>query len=111
FSSIAIVNGPTPPGTGVSAPATSATFGWTSPTTREPRFSNAASRGDPAPYSRSMTPRSLTGVVPTSITVAPGATNDGPTNAGRPIAAIRMSARAATPGRSGVFEWQIVTVA
>ena len=32
FSSIAIVSGPTPPGTGVSAPATSATSGCTSPT-------------------------------------------------------------------------------
>src|SRR6266568_505928 len=33
------------------------------------------------------------------------------TKPGRPIAAIRMSPRAATDGRSGVFEWQIVTVA
>src|SRR5262245_12138943 len=33
LSSIAIVNGPTPPGTGDSAPATSPTSGCTSPTT------------------------------------------------------------------------------
>ena len=32
-------------------------------------------------------------------------------DAGRPIAAIRMSASAATRGRSTVREWQIVTVA
>ena len=31
-----------PPGTGVSAPATCSTSGWTSPSTSEPRFSNAA---------------------------------------------------------------------
>ena len=30
--SMAMVSGPTPPGTGVMAPATSATWGWTSPT-------------------------------------------------------------------------------
>src|SRR5215203_1246043 len=49
FSSIAIVSGPTPPGTGVSAPATSTTDGCTSPTTSDPRLSNAASLGEPAP--------------------------------------------------------------
>ena len=36
--------------------------------------------------------RSLTGVVPTSMTVAPGLTKSRVTNAGRPIAATRMSA-------------------
>src|SRR5215475_2459084 len=44
LSSIAIVSGPTPPGTGESAPATSATFGCTSPTTSEPRFSKVSHR-------------------------------------------------------------------
>ena len=34
LSSMAIVSGPTPPGTGDSAPATSATSGWTSPTSK-----------------------------------------------------------------------------
>ena len=36
--SIAIVSGPTPPGTGVSAPAVAATSGCTSPTSTEPRL-------------------------------------------------------------------------
>ena len=49
LSSSAIVIGPTPPGTGVSAPATSATSGCTSPTTSEPRFSKVARRGEPGP--------------------------------------------------------------
>ena len=44
---MAIVSGPTPPGTGVSAPATCSTSGWTSPTTSEPRRSNASCRFDP----------------------------------------------------------------
>src|SRR5579864_7656044 len=42
--SIAIVSGPTPPGTGVTAPAISATSGWTSPTTAEPFSRNLSSR-------------------------------------------------------------------
>src|SRR5690606_31797760 len=73
-SSCAIVSGPTPPGTGVSAPATSATAGWTSPTTMEPRASNAARRGEPAGNSRSTAARSVSRLMPTSITVAPGFT-------------------------------------
>ena len=51
-SSSAVVTGPTPPGTGLSAPATSATFGSTSPAR----------------------PPSGVALVPTSMTVAPGAT-------------------------------------
>ena len=51
-SSSAVVTGPTPPGTGLSAPATSATFGSTSPAR----------------------PPSGVAFVPTSMTVAPGAT-------------------------------------
>ena len=53
LSSIAIVSGPTPPGTGVSAPATSATAGCTSPTTSAPRRSNASRRFEPGGNSRS----------------------------------------------------------
>ena len=49
--------------------------------------------------------------MPTSTTVAPGFTKSRVTNAARPIAATRMSAPAATPGRSRVREWQMVTVA
>ncbi len=48
LSSIAIVSGPTPPGTGDSAPATSATSGCTSPTVSDPRRSNASRRFEPA---------------------------------------------------------------
>jgi hypothetical protein len=51
-SSSAVVTGPTPPGTGLSAPATSATFGSTSPAR----------------------PPSGVAFVPTSMTVVPGAT-------------------------------------
>ena len=50
-------------------------------------------------------------LMPTSITVAPGRTQSGSTIAARPIAATTMSARRTTPGKSRVFEWQIVTVA
>ena len=39
--SIAMVSGPTPPGTGVMAPATSATSGCTSPTSVDPFFAKA----------------------------------------------------------------------
>ncbi len=49
--------------------------------------------------------------MPTSITVAPGLTKAGVTKPARPIATTRMSAVAATRGRSAVREWQIVTVA
>ncbi len=76
-----------------------------------PRFARDSSRGEPAPKIASTSARSLTGVVPTSMTVAPGLTNARVTNAGRPMAATRMSAPAATAGKSGVFEWQMVTVA
>ena len=43
-----MVRGPTPPGTGVSAPATSATAGCTSPTTTDPRRAKSAWRVDPS---------------------------------------------------------------
>ena len=45
------------------------------------------------------------------MTVAPGLTNSIVTNAGRPIAATRMSASRATEANATVREWQIVTVA
>src|SRR6185312_8762455 len=41
---MAMVSGPTPPGTGVMAPATSATRGCTSPTSVEPLAANCSSR-------------------------------------------------------------------
>src|SRR5271156_885139 len=44
YISIAIVRGPTPPGPGVKAPATSATSGCTSPTRVEPFVRNVSSR-------------------------------------------------------------------
>ncbi len=49
--------------------------------------------------------------MPTSMTVAPGLTKAGVTKPARPIATTRMSAVAATAGRSAVREWQMVTVA
>ncbi len=81
-SSIAIVIGPTPPGTGVIAPATSAT----------------------ASKSTSPTRPSSVRFVPTSITVAPGLTISAVTNPGEPTAATRMSAREQTSARSRVRE-------
>src|SRR5690606_22346494 len=73
-SSWAMVRGPTPPGTGVSAPATSATAGCTSPTTRAPRLSKAARRGESGGKSCSTVARSVSRLMPTSTTVAPGFT-------------------------------------
>ena len=110
-SSIAIVSGPTPPGTGVSAPATEAASGWTSPVTTEPRLRNAAIFLEPAPNSASTSAAWSSRFMPTSTTAAPGFTNSRVTNAARPIAATRMSADAATSGNAAVREWQIVTVA
>ena len=54
---------------------------------------------------------SVTRFMPTSITVAPGLTKSFVTSPARPTAATRMSAWRQTAGRSGVREWQIVTVA
>ena len=88
-TSIAIVIGPTPPGTGVIRPALStADSKCTSPTS----------------------PCSVR-LMPTSITVAPGLIQSPRTISGRPTAAISTSARRQTSGRSRVREWQIVTVA
>src|SRR5918995_87560 len=109
--SSAIVSGPTPPGTGVSAPATAETPGWTSPTTSAPRLAKAERRGDSGGNSRSTSAASVTRLVPTSITVAPGFIHSGWTNAVRPMATTTRSASRTTDGRSFVREWQIVTVA
>src|SRR6185436_5270862 len=86
--SIAIVIGPTPPGTGV------------------------ISRARRAAPSKSTSPTKPASVrlMPTSITVAPSFTMSPVTNSGLPTAATSTSARRATAGRSRVREWQIVTV-
>src|SRR5688572_16244223 len=102
--SIAIVSGPTPPGTGVSAPAISATSGCTSPTSTAPRFLNTASRSGYAAKIRSASVADVTELMPTSMTTAPGLTKSRVTNAGRPIAATRMSAVRAIAGKSRVRE-------
>ena len=94
---LATVTGPTPPGTGVIAPAFfAASSKATSPTRRllPSPFSGAGMR-----------------LMPTSMTVAPGFPQSPFTISGRPTAATRMSASAATRARSFVREWQIVTVA
>src|SRR5690242_15069128 len=74
--SIAMVSGPTPPGTGVYAPARPATSsGCTSPTSSVPFLSKEASfsaaPGRPAGNRRSISGRVLRRFMPTSITVAP----------------------------------------
>ncbi len=87
--SIALVIGPTPPGTGVIAPATSSTASKSTSPTR--------------PVSVRLTP--------TSMTVAPGLTWAGPISPGTPTAATRMSASLVTSARSEVRECAIDTVA
>ena len=88
-SSIAIVIGPTPPGTGVISPARSTAL------------------------SKSTSPTSPSSVrlMPTSITAAPGLTQSPGIMRGRPTAATSTSARRQTSPRSRVREWQTVTVA
>src|SRR5690349_2883299 len=76
----AIVIGPTPPGTGVIAEATSATSSWSTSPNR--------------PSSRRFWP--------TSMTIAPGFTQSRLTIRARPTAAISTSARRQTSGRSRV---------
>ena len=104
-SSNAIVSGPTPPGTGVSAPATSATSGCTSPTTTAPRLLEVAHAVASAQgRARRLRSGSVTRLIPTSMTVAPGLTYSGRTKAVRPTAATRMSACRVIAGRSAVLE-------
>src|SRR6185369_5152322 len=90
----AMVIGPTPPGTGVIAPATcEASAKLTSPTSFD------------------LPPGPGTRLMPTSITVAPGLIQSPRTISGRPIAATSRSALRHTAGKSRVLEWAIVTVA
>src|ERR1700677_519469 len=70
--SIAIVRGPTPPGTGVNAPAVRTTSGCTSPTSTDPLAAKDASFSGKLAKMRSASARSVTTFCPTSITVAPG---------------------------------------
>ena len=84
-----LVSGPTPPGTGDTAEATSAT----------------------SSYATSPTSLPSTTFVPTSTTTAPGATISPRTSAGRPAAAITSSPSRTTAPRSTVRVWQTVTVA
>ncbi len=88
-----MVIGPTPPGTGVIAPATAAA---------EAKSTSPTSRVRP---SRSMR------LMPTSITVAPGFTQAPGIISGRPTAATRMSARRQIAPRSRLRLWARVTVA
>ena len=86
---IAVVTVPTPPGTGVSAPATAATdSGSTSPTSSSPTW-----------------------LVPASITAAPGRIIAPVTRRGTPAAATTTSASPSTAPRSRVRVWHTVTVA
>src|SRR5207248_8346995 len=85
---IARVIGPTPPGFGVSHPATSSTPGPRSPTWRP----------------------SIQFVL-TSTTAAPGFTMSLPIRLARPAAETRMSADRVWRARSFVLEWHSVTVA
>src|SRR5699024_1555075 len=94
FSSSARVIGPTPPGLGLSHPATSAAAGSTSPT----RVALP-----PAGSSRRETP--------TSNTTAPGFTSSARTRCAAPAAATITSARRSWAGRSAVPVWHRVTVA
>src|ERR1039457_3844227 len=110
--SMAIVRGPTPPGTGEYAPAFSTTSnGSTSPNRTLPFLSHAASFRGESPIMRATSPRSLRRFMPTSITVTPGARHSPVIMAAGPMAATRMSASRQTAARSAVLEWHMVTVA
>mmetsp|Transcript_11886 Transcript_11886/g.31409 ORF Transcript_11886/g.31409 Transcript_11886/m.31409 type:complete len:222 (+) Transcript_11886:103-768(+) len=96
FRSMAMVIGPTPPGTGVISDATStASANATSPTSRWPSFFVASS----------------TALMPTSITTQPGFSQSPRRNSGFPMAATTMSASCTMAFMSSVREWQTVTVA
>src|SRR5207247_9763458 len=89
-SNIAIVMGPTPPGTGVMHEAVPSTL-WKS---TSPASLPSASRA-----------------IPTSMTTAPGFTSRAVTSLGLPAATTRMSAWLVIAPRSGVLELQLVKVA
>ena len=78
---------------------------------RRPSRGTRRAAGAPRETGAARRPASVTRFMPTSITVAPGFTKSFVTSPGRPTAATRMSAWRQTSARSGVFEWQIVTVA
>ena len=118
--SMAMVSGPTPPGTGVYAPATSTTSGMNvahknRALSRETiRASRETSRRC-AP----LRPRSVTTICPTSITVAPGRTKSGVTIAARAdrgdddVRAARDSRQVAcsSNGRSSPSRWRAAAAA
>ena len=89
FISIAMVIGPTPPGTGVMYPA----FGSTESKSTSPQSFPSSMR-----------------LMPTSMTIAPSFTMSAVTNFGLPMATTRISALAASYFRFFVREWQMVTV-
>src|SRR5260370_27111310 len=109
--SMVMVMGPTPPGTGVSAPAVFAASGCTSPTRAEPLARNFSRRAGKFRRRDSASFALVTLFVPTSITAAPGRIQSACTYPALPIAATTISARRTTSARSRVFEWQMVTVA
>src|SRR5439155_13719696 len=69
--SIVMVMGPTPPGTGVSAPAVFTASGWTSPISTLPLARNFSRRCGKFPCRRLASSASVSLFVTTSITVAP----------------------------------------
>mmetsp|Transcript_105162 Transcript_105162/g.282587 ORF Transcript_105162/g.282587 Transcript_105162/m.282587 type:complete len:270 (+) Transcript_105162:230-1039(+) len=96
FSSMAIVIGPTPPGTGVIHEAMPwAAAKSTSPTRRCPSFFEASS----------------TALMPTSMTTQPGFSHSPFTKLALPMAATTMSASRMKDTMSFVREWHTVTVA
>ena len=92
-----MVIGPTPPGTGVMAPATADGLVEID-VADQPRLVRVLGVG------------AGTRLMPTSMTSAPGLIQSPLTMRGRPTAATRMSARRHSAGRSRVFEWAMVTV-
>src|ERR1017187_9868750 len=89
---MAMVKGPTPPGTGVYALAFSTTSsGSTSPTRRLPLLSKDASFSGEFRKMRAASARSSIRLVPTSITVTPLARKSAVSMAARPMAATRIS--------------------
>src|SRR5579862_4374550 len=70
--SMVMVMGPTPPGTGVSAPAVCTASGCTSPTNTLPLARNFSRRAGKLASRRCASAASVTLLVPTSTTAAPG---------------------------------------
>mmetsp|Transcript_44982 Transcript_44982/g.97711 ORF Transcript_44982/g.97711 Transcript_44982/m.97711 type:complete len:200 (+) Transcript_44982:163-762(+) len=96
LSSMAMVIGPTPPGTGVIFDATArASLKATSPTSLWPSFLVESS----------------TALIPTSMTTQPGLSQSPLTISALPRAAMTMSALRTFSFKSLVLEWQTVTVA